>query len=471
MNVSMITIASAAASPPDILKKILSGGVCIDDPIHRPDPADHIEIDFSQKNNLTRRYLHSIEKIPVLERDDETAVARALDGASRRRHAAMLVLGTLPAMVLDYAVMVEEGHMGASHWVEAVDGTDDDFEQRFDDVVTAMRRARRRGDTATVIRECLRFTLHVDFLELAAEKTAITVRKLRTAAVAARSGSNADRSFVMAWTQATGMDIHTALSYARDFTDADADMVGPRSTLIQSNLRLVVSLANKAVANNMHILDLVQEGNLGLIRAVQKFNWRLGYKFSTYATWWIRQAITRGVNDGSRTIRLPTHLIEEYKELRHAMRNILVEQGREPTIAEIVEASGMDEDRVVFLLNMVREPISLESPVPGDDGDMSRLGDFLPDPNGKDPGTETAAVQMAEGIRRVLSTLPPRLELILRRRNGIGVTDSETRNAIGDDVGVSFERIRQLELRALELLRSRDRVKFFREILGEIDDI
>lgn len=263
--------------------------------------------------------------------------------------------------------------------------------------------------------------------------------------------------------KAAGLPIDEIRNTHKRMSVGEAKARRAKREMVEANLRLVISIAKKYTNRGLQFLDLIQEGNIGLMKAVDKFEYRRGYKFSTYATWWIRQAITRSIADQARTIRIPVHMIETINKLNRISRQMLQEMGREATPEELAERMDMPEDKVRKVLKIAKEPISMETPI-GDDED-SHLGDFIEDQNAEAPLENTVQEGLRDSMHSMLGSLTPREAKVLRMRFGIDMNTDHTLEEVGKQFDVTRERIRQIEAKALRKLRHPSRSEALKTFL------
>ncbi len=414
------------------------------------EPESDDDDDLAQEDNKkVEEFLDGVPKLKKAVRDVEKAVAACgeakLAEAARKRRQATLEKKRAALLGVVESLSLNPKQIDAA--VEAMRSANVDmrslsepllvYEKRFGRPVSDVEklcRAIKRGD-AKAARQ-----LDLDAEEAGNIAKQIGAVKRRLAAAETEAGLSAD-------------DLATAL---REIARAEHQVREGKKSLIQANLRLVVSIAKKHTNRGLPLLDLVQEGNIGLMRAVDKFEYQRGFKFSTYATWWIRQAMTRAIADQARTIRIPVHMVETINKLVRISRELVQETGREPTAEELASRVDLPVDKVQKVLKVVKQPVSLETPI-GEEED-STLGDFIEDPHTPGPPEAVMSARLKDQTRVALASLTPREEKVLRLRFGVGESRDLTLEEVGQQFEVTRERIRQIEAKALRKLRRPNRV-------------
>jgi len=401
-----------------------------------------------ERGRKLEEFLTGVPKLKKAVRDIETAIAAAASGtneSTRQRRAAALTAKRDALLVVVQSLSLNP--------------------KQIDRAIEEMRRANvdLRAIAAPLAQVATRFDLPLEEIEKlcrAAKRGAADARRLlgvdaAEAADLAKEIATARRRLGEA-EAALGIGAEDLATKLREIGAAESQVREGKKALIQANLRLVVSIAKKHTNRGLPLLDLVQEGNIGLMRAVDKFEYQRGFKFSTYATWWIRQAMTRAVADQARTIRIPVHMVETINKLVRVSRELVQESGREPTAQELADRVDLPVDKVQKVLRVVKQPVSLETPI-GEEED-STLGDFIEDSNTPAPPDALVSKRLRDQTRHALASLTPREEKVLRLRFGVGETRDLTLEEVGQQFEVTRERIRQIEAKALRKLRRPNRL-------------
>jgi RNA polymerase primary sigma factor len=451
---------------------------------HRAEPIEDESpgTDRAPTADTVRMYLREIGKIRLLSGDAEVEIGRRIESGQIAMRRALACVPMAIDALCALGPRLHDGELSADDVIVLPDGSEVDTAETIAllNALDRLRRlaarrvpprpgprvakaaGRRRDARARAIREHVaRLALKpslVDRLVAAMRERAGAMQSVKSRA---RAGDQSAARELRRLERQTGVTLPRLLALLRTLEDSDRGVRQAKRELVEANLRLVVSVAKRYTGGDLPLLDLIQDGNMGLLKAVDRFQYRRGFKFSTYATWWIRQSITRGIADHSRTIRLPVHQTEMLNRIGRFTTQLAAELGREPTAEELADRAGVREERVRLLLEAARRPVSLDAPI-GEDSDMA---DFLEDDAGHDPSDVLVERSLSVEVERALETLSPKEREILRLRFGLGYASEHTLEAIGKRFAVTRERIRQIEDKAIRKLRNPRRTQTLRIFL------